>query len=297
MMIISENIHSLKSYVVQKFKGHRVMMDSIVYLVKGEKTALIDTSHFVTAEGLIQKMRYLTDFDVEDLSYILLTHSHADHSGGLSLFKRCSTKALVACHESGKDSVEVYGGVTPDLSLHNGDRIDLGDGQVISVIHSPGHSQDSLCFLTSKEKALIVGDSVGPGVDDAFERIQSADDDSFGGPYVERIPWLGVLNDAAAYIDTLNTLGKIDFNILLPGHGVPFSGSMAKQYLDRCVAHFDLVDKIITEIPENDYKLLVEQICKKYVGLGFKGLPREPWNMCVFTFETVNAFLRRQGRL
>jgi len=298
-MLITENIHSIKCYIVQKFKEHKVMMDSRVYLVRGKKTALVDCSHHVAAEGLLERMKYLSDYDAKDLSYILLTHAHGDHSGGTSVFKQYSPNALVACHESGKESVEVYGETNVDLLLRDGDEIDLGDNQTLRVIHSPGHSVDSICFLTTKEKALITGDSIGPGpgLEDAFDRVKLDNDPSFGGPYIERIPWIGVLNNADAYIDTLYNLRKIDFEMILPGHGTALFGKMARRYLDFCIEHFHIVDKIIAETSGNDYRIIAKEVCKKFQGFGIKGLPEEPWNLCVFTLETINAFLRRQDRL
>ena len=297
-MLVTENVYSLKCYIVQKFKESKVMMSSNIYLVRGERTALVDASHRVAAEGLVERMKYLSDYDPRSFSYILLTHAHADHSGGTSVFKKYCPEALVACHESGKESVEVYGETAVDIVLRDGDEIDLGDGQTLQVIHSPGHSPDSICLLTTKEKALITGDSIGPGpgLEDAFDRA-NLDDDSFGGPYIERVPWLGVLNDADAYIDTLENLRRVDFELILPGHGVAMYGEMARNYLDSCIEHFHMVDRIIAETSGSDYRAIAKQVCKKIRGFGIKGMPEEPWNSSEYAMKAIRAYLERQKRL
>ena len=85
--------------------------------------------------------------------------------------------------------------------------------------------------------------------------------------------------------------------MILPGHGVALYGEMARNYLDSCIEHFHMVDRIIAETSGSDYRAIAKQVCKKIRGFGIKGMPEEPWNLCVFTLETINAFLRRQGRL
>ena len=286
--------------MVQKLRDRKVMMSSTVYLVRGDKTALIDSSYRFSAEGLIEKMRWLADYDAKNLAYILLTHSHPDHAGGTSVFKKHSPRAMVCCHPYGKDSVEMQGDLAVDMLINDGDRIDLGDGQILKVIHSPGHSQDSVCFLTSKEKALVTGDSLGPGpagLGDAFESTQVVDENSFGGPYVEWIPFLGILTDANAYLESISKLKQIDFDMILPGHGVPLFGKMAKEHLERCLEHFNQIDDMIAKNPHNNVNILLREVCKEYSGFGIERLPEEPWNLSEFAKNTIAAYLRRQNRL
>ena len=56
--------------MVQKLRDCKVMMSSTVYLVRGDKTALIDSSYRFSAEGLIEKMRWLADYDAKNLWHI-----------------------------------------------------------------------------------------------------------------------------------------------------------------------------------------------------------------------------------
>jgi glyoxylase-like metal-dependent hydrolase (beta-lactamase superfamily II) len=47
-------------------------------------------------------------------------------------------------------------------SLHDGDRIGLG-GRTLEVLHTPGHSPDSVCFWLEGESILFTGDTVCSG--------------------------------------------------------------------------------------------------------------------------------------
>ncbi len=52
-------------------------------------------------------------------------------------------------------------GPTP-VPLHEGDVIDLG-GRTLTVLHTPGHSPDSVCFLDDRDGLLFGGDTLNSG--------------------------------------------------------------------------------------------------------------------------------------
>ena len=86
---------------------------------------------------------------------ILITHNHMDHTGEL----RELASALhvpVAAHSA--DAAELP--VPPDQTLQDGDIITVGALQ-LKVLHTPGHTPGSLCFLT--DRFLIAGDTLFPG--------------------------------------------------------------------------------------------------------------------------------------
>jgi glyoxylase-like metal-dependent hydrolase (beta-lactamase superfamily II) len=87
--------------------------------------------------------------------YILITHSHFDHTGALKELKQ-KLNIPIAAHEADADRIPL----TPDLLLQDGDCISFGDVN-LKVLHTPGHTPGSLCFLTGKY--LISGDTLFPG--------------------------------------------------------------------------------------------------------------------------------------
>src|ERR1700712_3553026 len=48
------------------------------------------------------------------------------------------------------------------VPLHEGDVIDLG-GRTLTVLHTPGHSPDSVCFLDDRDGLLFGGDTLNTG--------------------------------------------------------------------------------------------------------------------------------------
>ncbi|MHB1563123.1 MAG: MBL fold metallo-hydrolase [Leptospirillum sp.] len=76
------------------------------------------------------------------IAYVIETHVHADHvSGGRRLAER--TGAEFCLHERAGDSVR-----SPFRSLKDGEILETGN-VLTKVLHTPGHTPDSICLLVS----------------------------------------------------------------------------------------------------------------------------------------------------
>ena len=87
--------------------------------------------------------------------YILITHGHPDHLGALSEL-RAELGIPTAIHPL--DAVSLPS--PPQILLHEGDTLYFG-GLKLKVLHTPGHTPGSLCFLLGKH--LFSGDTLFPG--------------------------------------------------------------------------------------------------------------------------------------
>ena len=103
------------------------------------------------------------------VNYILLTHCHFDHISAVSLIKEI-TGAKICIHsldsEGCAGSVNSLCGIfgvsgvsyfNPDLLLSDGDIIRFGDSE-LRVLHTPGHSRGSCCFVG--ERVVFSGDTL-----------------------------------------------------------------------------------------------------------------------------------------
>ena len=89
---------------------------------------------------------------------ILITHRHRDHLEGLKEIID-ATKAPVGAHGEDASDMPVF----PNVLLKDGDIIRAGTIE-LKVIHTPGHTPGSVCFLFGKH--LFTGDTLysgGPG--------------------------------------------------------------------------------------------------------------------------------------
>jgi hydroxyacylglutathione hydrolase len=94
------------------------------------------------------------------ITHVIDTHVHADHrSGGVELARR--TGASYRLHESADVSV-------PFMAMRDGEDIELGNTR-IKVLHTPGHSPESVCLLVTDLKRgpdpwfVLTGDTLFVG--------------------------------------------------------------------------------------------------------------------------------------
>lgn len=140
-----------------KVEGYPVgYMETNCYLVTDE-----ESSHrFVVDPGCWDGSlkRLLLKVEDGELDYILLTHGHFDHIlGVLDVQKRYGGKIVI--HKNDSDcfvnkerslmrSMGAAGDLPPkaDILVKDGDKLPFGNG-FITVMHTPGHSEGSVCYL------------------------------------------------------------------------------------------------------------------------------------------------------
>ena len=150
------------------------------FLIKGEKYILIDTGVPKSFETI---KRYMTDHGInpKDISVVIITHNHLDHTGSISKVKEL-TGAPVLIHKS-EDMYLSKGVTTPvqirsllskllmkimknpkidpftaDIIIKDNDIIDLKPyGAAGKIIHTPGHTDGSISVLLDSGHA-VVGD-------------------------------------------------------------------------------------------------------------------------------------------
>ncbi|MEJ2099638.1 MAG: MBL fold metallo-hydrolase [Desulfobacterales bacterium] len=175
-MKVTERIHALK--IPFKLRvGPDKTLDRFVfaYLIFGDQICLID-SGVAGSEAIILDYVKQAGRDPREITRLVFTHSHADHIGGSRAIKE-QTGCKVAAHIDAKPWIEnvdhqyaerpignfydlVGGSIGIDLGLKDGDQLDLGEGKVLEIFHTPGHSKGAISLLDHYDMALFTGDAV-----------------------------------------------------------------------------------------------------------------------------------------
>ena len=110
------------------------------------------TSASVLVDAPGEAGKIMSQLKGTDPKYILMTHNHMDHTGALADVK-AALNVPIAAHRDDAGSLPLQ----PDMLLSDGDVVSWGDIQS-TVLHTPGHTPGSLCFLTGNY--LIAGDTL-----------------------------------------------------------------------------------------------------------------------------------------
>lgn len=175
------------------------------FTLQGTNTYLLGSVLIDTAEGGDEYIALLRKaLSNTTLTDIILTHWHGDHVNGLpEVLKLCSRPPRIhkwPSDEHDEDVLEKLQSVLPDAQIHElaeGQRLDLGDGRSVAILHAPGHTTDSIAIRLSTGELLTADTVLGEGT--------------------------AVFENLSTYLATLSklrdSLGSGDEVKLLPGHG------------------------------------------------------------------------------
>lgn len=154
---------------------------------------------------------------IEQVELILLTHRHPDHAEGAPWLARRLGVPVRAFDES----------LCADAPALSGDDVVRAAGLDIEVLHTPGHTDDSVCLRVGDQ--VLTGDTVlGRGTT--------------------------VLTDLGAYLGSLRRLIGLPSGLLgLPGHGPELAdvASTAREYLDHREQRLDQVRAALSTLGED----------------------------------------------
>lgn len=171
---------------------------SNVYLVQGYWKRIQDVNTLVDVGSdpvVLDSLESIaTGVGKRKVELVILTHAHSDHYANLPMIKK-AFNPVVCAFSPFMTGVDHY--------LKDGELLRLGDA-MFEVLHTPGHSEDSICLYNEPEGILFVGDT--PVI------IRSP-----GGTYEPR------------FVQSLERICRKKVNTIYFGHGEPLTHDVEKQ--------------------------------------------------------------------
>jgi hydroxyacylglutathione hydrolase len=148
---------------------------AFVYLIFGDKIHLID-SGVAGAGSIIWQYIREQGRAPNDISNLLLTHSHPDHIGAAKSIKD-QTGCTIIAHKNEQNWIEdteqqlrerpvpgfqtlVEGSVKVDHLVVGGELLELEKDIICKTIHTPGHSKGSISLWCEGEHSLFTADAL-----------------------------------------------------------------------------------------------------------------------------------------
>jgi glyoxylase-like metal-dependent hydrolase (beta-lactamase superfamily II) len=191
------------------------------YILVRDDLTVIDTGLPGSGKKILSYLREHVHRAPSEIRTIIITHFHIDHVGGVAALKAAAPGIQIAMgsgdegYVNGKLPQPVHPGLrgmllriagiimrpghfVPDIILKDGDRI-CG----LLCVAIPGHTPGSIGLLDETKKVFFSGDI-----------FRSDGTTVSGGP-------LQFTMDQSREIESRKKIAALDFDLLLPGHGVP----------------------------------------------------------------------------
>ncbi|WP_435358324.1 MBL fold metallo-hydrolase [Haloarchaeobius sp. DFWS5] len=205
--MVPDSIHVLE--LTYSFDDHDVTLCPVA-VETDHGLLLLDTGLPGSVDQLRDELAAV-DFDLDDLSMVLLTHHDGDHVGSLAELE-AETPVVVTTHEDeapyvdgrrhplkADEDEDRYPPVTVDVELTGGETFHTAAGPMW-VVETPGHSPGHVSLYFPDERFLVAGDAL-------------TSDDGFGGPKSHFTP------DMATAIESVGTLAELAVETVHCFHG------------------------------------------------------------------------------
>ena len=182
----------------------------------GDKATLVDSGYVTHAEQTVDLVH--NALAGRQLTRLLNTHSHSDHIGGNAALKEafdCEIIVPAGLHaviaEWDKDALllsplgQQSARFQHDRLIGANDEVEMGglNWQALAV---PGHDMEALAYYNPEKRILISGDALW--------------ENGFGVIFPEL---LGEADGLTSTQETLEMLSRLPIDMVIPGHGRPFS--------------------------------------------------------------------------
>jgi len=256
-MQIAPNIHRIQAPLGDRFV-------CVFVLVGSEATLILDTGMRDTPQAHIEPYFKANGLDFAKVRYVLVSHADFDHNGGNGELKKLAPNAIFMCHELDRAQIadtrvmisdryndwekdhgfasnadtdkwimDNVSDIPIDVGLQGGERLHLGGGWVVEVLHTAGHSWGHITLYDPQSKTAIIADAA------LYNSVLTAD----GKPAFP--PTYRYLD---TYTATIQRLQGMAIDTLLTSHYPVQQGTDVAEFLGESLAYTERVDRALADV-------------------------------------------------
>ncbi|WP_321329663.1 MBL fold metallo-hydrolase [uncultured Ilyobacter sp.] len=254
---------------MKKFHGEELSIPNGTsynsYLVKDEKTVLIDTVIYKKGYEWVSKLK--KEIDLKEIDYIVMNHSEPDHSGGLLELMREIPETPIVCTEKGMEILKKYYGKNWNFqTVKTGDKLNIGSKELIFVEMKMLHWPDSMLTYLTEENILFSNDAFGQHYANYGLFNDMADQDQLNYECMKYYaciltPFSGILKNKLEEVLALDL--KID--MICPSHGVIWRDNplqIVQKYLKWCNSYSESQVTIVYDTMWESTRKMAESIAE-----------------------------------
>ena len=228
---ISDNVFAVHADVKTSalFEGiwpipHGVTLNS--YIVKGEKTALIDLAKdWAGSIAQFEAQLASVDTSFEKIDFLILNHLEPDHTAFLIEIRKRNPAVQIISTAKGIAMVRNFFKITENLrEVKTGETLDLGKGKALEFFETPNiHWPETMMTYDRADKILFSCDgfgSYGTLGDRVFDDEFTAEEHAFYEKESLRYYSNIVASFSVFVTKALEKLGGLDVKIVAPSHGI-----------------------------------------------------------------------------
>lgn len=287
MLKISENVYwdGIQDWDLKLFHGHELSTHRgstyNSYVIKDEKTVLVDTVWFPHKETFINRIE--KDVGVNNIDMIIINHNEPDHGGALEKIMELRPDLPIYCTVFGEKIIKAhYHKDWNFVTVKTGDTLNIGKNTLAFVEMRMIHWPDSMMTYLSHDKVLLSSDAFGQHYCAKSMFNDGVDDDEL---YQEAIKYYANILTSfspliAKKIEEIAAL-NLDIEMIAPGHGVIWRENpmqIVKAYADWANNYSEDFAVIIYDTMYDATKKMAQSI---EAGLRSKGIKVKLYNSSV----------------
>src|SRR5690554_1611047 len=208
----------------RKVPFHRLILEKgtsyNAYLIKDEKTALIDTVDMLYGKEFVDSLG--REMDLLALDYIIVNHTEPDHSGALGALARKAKNAKIVCTAYAVyELMEMYK-IDKErfMVVQTGDEISLGEKTLVFHETPFLHTEETMVTYLKEEKILFPCDIFSTHVadKDALFVSELEEADSILEDY--KVYYKLIMDPHRRYVlPMIDVVKNLDIRMIAPSHG------------------------------------------------------------------------------